>query len=59
LPRPSLDEQGNEVPDGSPFEARVLLVHDPSDAGWLDMCVGISQAPGELVDDLLFTQLDH
>ncbi|HYJ56676.1 MAG TPA: hypothetical protein VEX40_14400 [Mycobacterium sp.] len=55
----TFDEQRNEVPDGSAFEAGVLLVHDLGDAGRLHLCVGIGQAPGQLVDDLLFAQLDH
>src|SRR5262245_19170728 len=55
----AFDEQRDEVANRSALEPGVLLLHDAVDLGRLDLLVGRGESAGELVDGLLFAQLDH
>jgi hypothetical protein len=55
----ALHQQRDEVADWSSVESGVFVMHDPSDVSPFDLFVCICQSVGQLVDDLLFTQLDH
>ena len=54
-----LDKQWDVIANGPPVEAAVLLVHNPSNLIGLYVRVDASQSVHQLVNDLLFTQLDH
>src|SRR4051794_1931869 len=54
----ALDEERNEVADGAALEAAVLVQHKLRYECGVHL-VRIGQSASQLVDDLLFTQLDH
>jgi hypothetical protein len=54
-----LDKQWDVIASGPAIEAAVLLVHNPGDLIWVNVRICASQSLRQLVDDLLFTQLDH
>src|SRR6185312_3052120 len=52
-------KQRNEIADRAPVKAGVFLLHDCGDIVRLDLGVHLDEPAGQLLDDLLFTQLDH
>jgi hypothetical protein len=54
-----LDEKGEVVADRAALEAAVFRVHEPRDMTGLYLRIDANESPCELVNHLLFTQLDH
>jgi len=58
-PGGALDQQRDVVAQRSAVEPGVHIVHDALDCGLRNRGVATGQTPDHLVDDRLFTQLDH